>query len=250
LTGFHEPQGIAIVPDLNAAAIANGESGTLQLIDAATLKTRWTEPVGEDADNVRYDAKARRLFVAAVGGLIAVDPGSGRVAGKIAIDGHPESFQLATTGQKVFANLPGAAQVVAADRGPMAVLARWTTGSCGSNYPMAFDEAGQRLYVGCRKPASVATFDVATGRVIGTTPAVGDTDDLFYDADRHRLYVIGGQGAVDVLARDGDRLRRLAHVPTRDGARTGLWVPSQDRLYVATPARGGEPAEIRVFEVP
>jgi hypothetical protein len=59
--------------------------------------------------------------------------------------------------------------------------------------------------------------------------------------------VIGGEGAVDVFVRDGNELRRAARVPTRDGARTGLWVGSQSRLYVAVPARGGKPAEVRVF---
>lgn len=145
-------------------------------------------------------------------------------------------------------NLPGSSQVIVADRATMTVREQWPTGGCGSNYPMALPEGGNRLFVGCRKPASVAVFDSTMGKVIGTTPTVSDTDDLFYDGAPKRLYVIGGEGAIDVLIADGDRLRRLARVPTRDGARTGLWVPSQNRLYVAVPARGGAPAEIRVFE--
>jgi hypothetical protein len=71
---------------------------------------------------------------------------------------------------------------------------------------------------------------------------------MFYDPERRRLYVIGGEGAVDVLVRDADVLRRAARIPTRAGARTGLWVGSQSRLYVAVPARAGNPAEIRIFE--
>src|SRR5258705_11617102 len=39
LPGFHEPQGVALLPDLNAVAVANGDSGTLQLVDPATLQT-------------------------------------------------------------------------------------------------------------------------------------------------------------------------------------------------------------------
>jgi hypothetical protein len=71
---------------------------------------------------------------------------------------------------------------------------------------------------------------------------------LFYDAKRQRLYVIGGEGFVDVVQRDRDAMRRAARVPTRDGARTGMWVEAQSRLYVAVPARRGQAAEIRVFE--
>jgi hypothetical protein len=83
---------------------------------------------------------------------------------------------------------------------------------------------------------------------VATTDVVGDTDDLFYDEARRRVYVIGGDGAVDVFGRDGDRLQRLGRVSTRAGARTGLWVAAPSRLYVAVPERSGESAEIRIFE--
>jgi hypothetical protein len=90
--------------------------------------------------------------------------------------------------------------------------------------------------------------DTKSGSFVASTDIVGDTDDLFYDDARRQVYVIGGDGFIDVLGRDGDRLQRVSRVSTRGGARTGLWVPSQNRLYVAVPERAGEPAEIRVFE--
>jgi YVTN family beta-propeller protein len=250
LTGFHEPQGIAAVPDLGAMAIANGATGTLQLVDAQTYATRWTLEIGGDADNVRYDAAAKRLYVAAEGGLYAVDPAAGKKAGRIAIDGHPESFQLESDGPRVFANLPGAlrSEIVAADRATMKATARWTPQGCGGNYPMALDERTSRLFVGCRRPAKLAVVDTRAGALAASAEIVGDTDDLFYDDARRRVYVIGGEGFVDVFARDGDRPDRIGRTSTRAGARTGLWVPSQSRLYVAVPLRSGEAAEIRVFE--
>jgi len=250
LPSFHEPQGIAIAPDLPAVAIANGDTGTLQLLDANTFQTRWTMKVGGDADNVRYDAGAKRLYVAAQGGLFVVNPSSGEVVQHVQIPGHPESFQLEREGSQVFANLPGASQVVVADRQNMSVRTRWATGPCGANYPMALDEMAHRVFVGCRRPATVTVFDSASGKVVTSVPIVGDTDDMFYDATRNRLYVIGGEGFVDVVERNGDTLRRAGRIATRDGARTGLWVAAQNRLYVAVPSRIGRPAEVRVFEAP
>jgi DNA-binding beta-propeller fold protein YncE len=250
LTGFHEPQGIALVPDLGAVAVANGGTGTLQLVDAQAFATRWTTSIGGDADNVRYDAAAKRLYVAAVGGLYAVDPATGKTSGRVPIDGHPESFQLEAAGTHVYANLPGllSSQVIAGDRRSMAVTARWPAQGCGGNYPMALDEPTARLFVGCRRPAKLAMIDTKSGSFVSSADIVGDTDDLFYDEARHRLYVVGGEGFIDVLGRDGDRLQRIGRVGTRAGARTGLWVASQSRLYVAVPERGGESAEVRVFE--
>jgi DNA-binding beta-propeller fold protein YncE len=248
LSGFHEPQGIAVVPDLPAVAIANGDTGTLQLLDANSLQTRWTIKVGGDADNVRYDAPAKQLYVAAEGGLFVVSPASGQVMAHIEIAGHPESFQLERDAPRVYANLPGGSQIVVSDRQRRTVLSRWNTGACQANYPMALDEATHRVFVGCRRPATLTMFDTASGKPVTSLPIVGDTDDLFYDTTRNRLYVIGGEGFVDVATRDGDVVKRTYRVPTRDGARTGLWVQDQNRLYIAVPARRGQPAEIRVFQ--
>lgn len=246
--GFHEPQGIAVVPDLKGVAVANGDSGTLVLLDADSLQMRWTVKVGGDADNVRYDPGRKRLYVAYQGGLAIVNPASGEIVQRVAIPGHPESFQLEREGLRIFANLPGASEVVVADRQSMSVSGRWATGACQGNYPMALDEATQRLFIGCRRPAGVTVFDTAAGKTVASTAVVGDTDDLFYDSARKRLYVIGGEGFIDVLQRTGDQLRRVDRVGTRDGARTGLWVADQNRLYLAVPARRGRTAELRVFE--
>jgi hypothetical protein len=89
--------------------------------------------------------------------------------------------------------------------------------------------------------------DTKSGSFMTSDEIVGDTDDLFWDEARRRVYVVGGDGFVDVLARDGDRLQRIGRVSTRSGARTGLWVGSQSRLYIAVPECSGEPAEIRVL---
>jgi DNA-binding beta-propeller fold protein YncE len=247
LSGFHEPQGVAMLPEMNAVAVANGDTGTLQLVDASSLQTRWTIDIGGDADNVRYDPAAKQVLVAYQGGIAIVDPGSSRVVRRIEIGGHPESFQLESQGPRLFVNLPGASEIVTADRAAATVIGRWRTGACGANYPMALDEPTHRLLVGCRRAASLTLFDTSTGKPLGAIPIVGDTDDLFYDSDRRRVYVIGGEGFIDVVQRDGDSLQRVARVATRDGARTGTWVAAQDRLYVAVPSRRGQTAEIRVF---
>ena len=187
LSGFHEPQGIVVVPDVKAVAVANGNTGTLQLIDAESYEVRRTVPVGGDADNVRYDASAKRLYVAYEGGLAAVDPGSAQILQRVPIAGHPESFQLETSGLRIFVNVPDSAQIVIADRKTASVVSRWPTTSARANYPMALDEPTHRLFVGCRQPATLLVYDTATGKVVTSLPIVGDVDDLFYDGARKRL---------------------------------------------------------------
>jgi len=248
LPGFHEPQGVAVVSDFAVIAVANGDTGTLQLIDRDTYQTKHVVPVGGDADNVRYDADAKQLYVAYEGGLAVVDPGTGQVVRRVSIAGHPESFQLERDGPLIFANLPGAAQIVVADRRTASVTTRWPAAS-RANYPMALDELSDRVFVGCRTPATLAMHDSVSGKSLAVIPIVGDTDDLFVDAGRRRIYVIGGEGFVDVLQRDAvDGIRRIDRVATASGARTGLFVQEQNRLYVAIPHRGPQAAEVRIYE--
>jgi hypothetical protein len=130
------------------------------------------------------------------------------------------------------------------------MLSRWPVASALKNYPMALDEAHHRLLIGCRAPARMLVIDTATGKQTASVEIVGDTDDLFYDAARSRVYVIGGQGFVDVFAQtDADHYDRAAHSATAPGARTGLFVPDWGSLFVAVPHRGEQRAEVLVYEV-
>ncbi len=47
---------------------------------------------------------------------------------------------------------------------------------------------------------------------------------------------------------DANQYSLLAQIPTASGARTGLWEPELNRLYVAVPHRWMQQAEIRVYE--
>ena len=250
LPGFREPQGIAVIPDIKSVAVANGEGDGVQLIGAEDYRTGSTIRLGDDADNVRYDAAAKRVYVGfGSGALAAIDPAAAKVLAQAKLAGHPESFQLERGGSRAFVNVPTAQHVAVVDRGSMKVTATWPVTSAGANYPMALDEANHRLFIGCRRPAKVLVFDMTTGKQSASFDTVGDTDDLFYDVARRRVYVTGGEGFIDVVQDQGaNGFARVAHIPTAAGARTSLFVADQGRLYLAVPHRGSQKAEVRVFE--
>jgi DNA-binding beta-propeller fold protein YncE len=251
VSGFREPQGIVGVPDAKVIAVATGQGEGVQTIDENDFKTVRTISLGEDADNVRYDAAAKKLYVGYGGGaLAATSPADARVLGQVKLAGHPESFQLEQAGPRIFVNVPPADHIAVVDRTAMKVIATWPVTRAKSNYPMALDDANHRLFVGCRRPAKVLVYDTSTGKETGAFDIVGDTDDLFYDPPRKRLYVSGGDGFIDVLdASQPAGLTRLARVTTAAGARTSLFVAEQSRLYLAVPHRGTQRAEIRVYDV-
>jgi DNA-binding beta-propeller fold protein YncE len=250
LPGFREPQGIAVAVDEQRVAVANGQGEGIQLLSLGDYRTVATVTLGADADNVRYDAAARRLYVGfGRGALAAIDAADGRVRGQVKLAGHPESFQLERSGPRVFVNVPTADQIAVVDRSALSVVATWPVARAKANYPMALDEANHRLFVGCRRPSMVLVYDTNAGREIGSFDIVGDTDDLFYDPARRRLYVTGGEGFVDVVdVGERGRFARVARIATAPGARTSLFVAGRNRLYVAVPHRGSQKAEVRVFE--
>jgi DNA-binding beta-propeller fold protein YncE len=250
LPGFREPQGIAVLPDVKSVAVANGEGDGVQLIGAEDYRIGSAIRLGDDADNVRYDPAAKRVYVGfGSGALAAIDPASAKVLAQATLAGHPESFQLERGGSRAFVNVPTAQHVAVVDRGSMKVTATWPVTSAGANYPMALDEANHRLFIGCRRPAKVLVFDMTTGKQSASFDTVGDTDDLFYDVARRRVYVTGGEGFIDVVQDQGaNGFARVAHIPTAAGARTSLFVADQGRLYLAVPHRGSQKAEVRVFE--
>jgi len=86
--------------------------------------------------------------------------------------------------------------------------------------------------------------------VIAKIDISGDSDDLFYDSKRHRIYVICGAGKIDVVEQiDPKTYKTSTKIDTAEGARTGLFVPERDTLFVAVPHRGSQQAEIRCYAV-
>ena len=64
------------------------------------------------------------------------------------------------------------------------------------------------------------------------------------------LFVIGGEGFIDIFSQqDADHYQLLTRISTAAGARTGLWVPELNRLYVAVPHQGKQEAEVQVYEL-
>jgi hypothetical protein len=121
------------------------------------------------------------------------------------------------------------------------------TEGLSSNFPMAMDRDAHRVLVVFRSPATLMALSTQGGKMAVKADTCGDADDVFVDANRHRVYVSCGDGAIDVLEQLEMGYGRVATVPTVLGARTSLFVPEFDRLLVAAPSTSGEPAALWVF---
>jgi DNA-binding beta-propeller fold protein YncE len=250
ITGLRKPTGVAFLPDRNQIVVANGDDGTVKVFDGISYKLIKSIPGLDDADNVRLDAKANRIYVGYGDGAIAViDTKTLEQVDAMKLKAHPESFQLEQNGPRIFVNVPDARQVAVVDRDKRTVAATWPMEKFRANFPMALDASNHRVLIGCRQPARLIVLDAESGTAVANLPISGDTDDLFYDAKRKRLYVSCGEGFLDVIESPGaDRYERIGRIPTRSGARTCFFSSALNQLYLAVPQRGGLDAEIRIYE--
>src|SRR5262249_21470948 len=152
-------------------------------------------------------------------------------------------------GERVIVNVPEMKAMEVVEVGTKSVVFKWPMTSALKNYPMTLDEAHHRLLIGCRVPARMLAFDTETGKQTASVEIVGDTDDLFYDTAKSRVYVIGGQGGLDVFQqKDADHYERIEHIATAPGARTGLMVSDWGKLFVAVPHRSDQRAVVLIYD--
>ena len=251
ITGLGAPQGVGYAPEVNRLFVANDEGGICKIYDGKSFQTVGELNFEDDADNVRYDATRKKIYVGFGGGGIAVvNAPDGKQVGSTRIDAHPEAFQLEKNGNRIFVNVPNSRHVAVIDRDKGEIVAKWKTDLASANFPMALDEANHRLFVGCRLPSKLIVLNTDSGDVIAKIDISGDTDDIFYDSKRHRIYVICGAGKVDIIEQaDPNTYKTSTKIDTAEGARTGLFVPERNTLFVAVPHRGSQRAEIRCYAV-
>jgi len=251
ITGFGAPQGIAYIPELNRIFVANDKGGICKIYDGKSFEAVGELDFKDDADNVRYDDATKKVYVGfGSGGIAVVNAPDGKQIGSIKLSAHPEAFELEKTGKRIFANVPNSRHVAVIDRDKSVVVATWKTDLAFANFPMALDEAHHSLFIGCRMPSKLVVLNTDSGDVVAKIDISGDPDDVFYDRKRHRIYAICGAGKVDIIEQtDANNYKALIKIDTANGARTGLFVPERDTLFVAVPHRGAQQAEIRAYRV-
>lgn len=278
--GINEPQGALFLPRTNRVLVCSRGDGTLRSFDARTFREGAWADLGRNADNVRLDAATQTLYVGSngepgAGALDSLDllallppsqggkpfpprspadfrldaPRRADAQASVPLSSHPESFQIDSARHRAYVNIPDEHIVAVIDTRTMKVTARWPV-PFKRNFPLTFSASRNRVFVACRNPARLLVYRADNGALLSQQPCVGDADDLYYDGTSGRLYLIGGEGKVNVFDALADAPKLLQTVHTAPRARTGLWMPSLRLLAVAVPHTPGQQAEILLFKTP
>jgi DNA-binding beta-propeller fold protein YncE len=253
IKGLAQPQGPLYVPGVDKLYVANAEDGKVRVYDGATYTLRKTIDFGKDPDNMRYDEASKTVFVGFGeddGGIAMIDPKTDERVGQLyKTEGHPESFQVEASGGHIFVNVPDADNVVESIDRKTGAMTKWPLKGLRSNYAMALNEEDHRLFTITRKTPMMVVLNTETGKEVTRLRAAGECDDVFFDASRKRIYVIGAEGFIGVFQQnDPDHYELIANVPSGIGIRTGFFFAKRDRFYVGVPAKGSEPAQVWTYE--
>jgi DNA-binding beta-propeller fold protein YncE len=254
--GIPNPQGVVYVPELNKLFVGS-DAGKLYVYDGKSFDLLATIDFGDDVDNLRFDPTNKRVYVGygdeengAIGQVDATT--NKRLDEEFRLGAHPESFQLDKSGTHIYVNLPDLKQVADINR-KTGTISRWPL-DLESNFPLALDESDHRVFVVTRAPARLVVLDANSGRLVATLPCVQNSDDVYFDAARKRIYVPGGEGYISVFQqKDGDHYELLAKIPSAVGGRTAAYFgkgkKGLDYFYLAVPARAAQGAELLIYTV-
>ncbi len=255
ITGVPNPQGVTFSPEANKLFVAS-EKGKVYVYDGDSYKLLATLDFEGGADNMRYDAATKRVYVGCGdseknAAIAAIDATTNKRIDEVyKLGGEPESFQLEKNGPNIYVNVPDLKQIVVINR-TTKELTRWPV-TAGQNFPMALDEGDHRLIIGTREPATLSVFDTGTGKMVASVPTVQDTDDLYFSPEHKRVYVPGRAGEIWVYQQtDLDHYNVISKIPTVVGAGTAGYFGRQgkgfDRFYLAVSASATSNAEVRIY---
>jgi DNA-binding beta-propeller fold protein YncE len=252
--GFGKPHGLAWIGEKGQLFVADGGKGELDVLAGSPLRVMKRVPLSEDADDLVYDADHKLLYVghggtnAANPSLIAViEVENATLVKDIPVAAHPEALEIDVKHGRIFANIADKGEIVVIDTKTQQIEEKWELRGAKGNTPLVYDAANDRLLVGCRSPAELLVLNASTGIEIASAPANEGADDLFYDPQMRRAYLIAGSGWLNSysLSPDG-KADPLPPIATAVGAKTGLFVPSKGRLIIGVPGVQS-PAEIRLY---
>ena len=236
--------GIALAPELGRGFTSNGREGSVSIFDLKTLQViSKVQGVGDNPDAILYDPATKRAFTfnGRSHDSTAIDGASGKIVGKIALDGKPE-FAVSDGRGQLFANLEDKSELLALDPKDLKVKSRWPLAPCESPSGLAIDKQNRRLFVGCDNKM-MAVVNADSGKVITTLPIGEGVDADRFDPGTHFAFASCGEGVLTVVKEDSpEKFSVVQNVKTERGARTMALDPQTHQVFLVTAQFGPRPA--------
>ena len=262
ITGFANPHAVFYQSDLDQIYVTDGGAGAVKIFNGADYQLLKTVQLKPNADGIQYDPEQKFLYVENGGRdagedyslLSIIDTTKGEKVGDIRIDADElEALVVDPSSSRLYVNLPDRNAIAVIDKDKRAVVATWPITKGSTNMAIGLDVAQHRLYVGCRSSdvrGTIVVIDTQTGKELDALAIGGWVDYLAFDGKRNRIYASCGVGEVYTYEEQKDgSYRELPAIDTAVMAKTALYSPELDQMFVAVPHLGGTIAQVRVFLV-
>jgi DNA-binding beta-propeller fold protein YncE len=260
IEGFAHPLMMAYLPESNGLVVTDGDENAVQLVDCVKYKIIKTTKLHPNVDHGVLNPVSKFYYVESGGGsnslthvLTIIDTKSLQPIGEV--PGLPgssnEGMVIDRAGKRLYVNLTGSDEVGVVDLETRRLIAKWALPQAHEAHAIALDEPNHRLFTVSRKPAQFIVFNIDTGKVVTTLTCVGVNSDISFDVARKRIYVTGSESASVFEQRDADHYEHIAEIPTAYRAKSSIFVPELEHLYVAVSGKGRPDAklELQVYEV-
>jgi DNA-binding beta-propeller fold protein YncE len=260
IEGFGHPLTMAYLPESDRLIVTNGDTDDVALVDGKEYKIISTLKLGKGVDHSALNPINRYFYVengATADGkshsLAIIDTKSFKIVGEIpGLSGDSnEGMVIDRAGKKLYVNMTGSDEVGVIDLDTRQIIAKWQLPDVHVAHAIALDEPNHRLFTATRKPPQFVVFNMDTGKVVASLPCVGVNSDMSLDVKRKRIYITGSDTATVIDQRDADHYEQIAEVPTAYRAKSSIFVPQLNRLYVADSGKGKPDAKLalQIFEV-
>jgi DNA-binding beta-propeller fold protein YncE len=271
ISGFGQPHAIEYLPGPNSLIVTEGdeESGAVDLVNGGNYKILDRIKLPANVDGGVYNPTNKYYYVESGGDgpdakthlLSIIDTQSFKRIGDITLPGtKSEAMAIDHAGAKLYVNLRGPDEIGVVDLATRQLIARWPIPESKNENALVLDEPNHRLFSASHTPPKLFVFDIDTGKVIANLPCAENSDDMGYDPVRKRIYITGDGSASVIVQQDADHYVSVAEVPTGYRAKTSIFVPELNRLYIAVSSRGkraggklvapepGSKVEVRIYQ--
>jgi len=233
--------GAALVTKTGHGFTTNGGDQTVTMFDLKTLAVIKQINVGAGLDGIMYDEPDDKVILTRhsrpIGTLTALNPETGDIVATVDLeDTGPEGAAADGKGH-IYVNNEGKSTMQVIDVKTWKATASWPLAPCDGPTGIAYDQASNRVLVGCSKTSVVV--DPTNGKIVATIPNGTRVDALGWDPTEKLMYVPnGGEGNVTVVHQDlPDKYSVIATVTTFPGAKTIMIDQAGHMMMTEQPGR-------------
>jgi len=257
ITGFGQPHAIVYLPDSNKLIVTDGDDfGRVALVSGENYQITDTIKLPEGVDGAVFNPVNKYYYVESGGKtehqLNIIDTKTFKHVGDITLTGnHSEAMVIDRAGKKMYVNLTATSQVGVVDLQSGKLTTTWPISDAKVQNSMALDEPNHRLFIATRMPPRFFVLDTESGKIVASLPCAPINDDMWFDVARKRIYVTGSDTTSVIAQRDADHYEQIAEIPTGFRAKTSLYLPQLNRLYVAVSGKGKPDAKLalQIYQV-